>query len=250
MKIKDFDFSNFVEYARMYHGDNCRNNQHGAEDLLVYWEQNKNKYLWDLMGHELIKSRRFSYSATSDDILQKMEDFVEHWGSFVDVFLDALYKSFEVTRYQDWFRRNTREDSLEYHERYTYLGTIARAINNSCILMTTRFEDSCSCTHPTNGKKYSITPGQKIMKVLGDLAQMLNMKDQFEQYRIAHSQVLNQKTITGELALYIHQTTYFDSSVFFLFILLTMQPHLITKMVGLPVCLGRKRVAIVSALSK
>ena len=208
MKVSDFDFSNFEEYARRFHGDSDTR-QAPYKELLPYWEENKNKYLWDLMGHELIKSRRFRYSATDEDILQKMEEFVDRWSGFVDSFLDAIYKYFQIERYhRPWFR----EEDSEVLARYKYCEAIIRAINNADCLMATRFGSSVSCLHPTSQKKFSIMTGQKIMKTLNELAQAVNMKEEFEEFRIAHSQVLNQKTITGELVLSIHPLDFATAS--------------------------------------
>ena len=211
MKVSDFDFSNFYEYVRRYAGDaDSFSDLAPVEVLLHYWQQGKNKFLWDLMGHELIKSHRFTYKASDADILQQIDTLMTTWDSFCSQFSRNLFEYFGVQNYYHRASTNT-EDS----KRYIFCTNVINyGLYNSDALMSTRFSTRavCSCVHPQTGKKYSICGGQKIMKLLGELAREFQMTEEFEKFRIAHSQVLNTKVITGELVLSIHPLDYATAS--------------------------------------
>ena len=62
-----------------------------------------------------------------------------------------------------------------------------------------------------DNKKYRVLPGCKVSKALQKIASIYNLSN-YEEFRIEHSQVLNQKIIEGELCLSIHPLDYITMS--------------------------------------
>lgn len=63
-----------------------------------------------------------------------------------------------------------------------------------------------------NNNDIKIRTGEKLMKVLGKFAKAWDIEPEFENFRRAHSMILNQKTLDGELCLSIHPLDYITMS--------------------------------------
>jgi hypothetical protein len=63
-----------------------------------------------------------------------------------------------------------------------------------------------------NGKTFKADYDCKVMKVLNHLAKHFGLEKSFEEFRIAHSQILNQKILKGTLCLSIHPFDYMTMS--------------------------------------
>lgn len=71
--------------------------------------------------------------------------------------------------------------------------------------------DSFSISCPS-GKTIQVQKKCKPMRVLAKLAQEFQFEEMFEQFRLVHSQILNQKALNGELCLSIHPLDYMTMS--------------------------------------
>jgi hypothetical protein len=74
-------------------------------------------------------------------------------------------------------------------------------------------KESLSFVSPKDGSKVTITLGMKFMKALGKVVEAYNLdQEMFEEFRIAHSQILNDKKLSGRLCLSIHPLDYMTMS--------------------------------------
>ena len=63
-----------------------------------------------------------------------------------------------------------------------------------------------------NGKEIQVATGCKLVKMIGKIAKALGIDEHFEDFRQAHSRVLNQKSLVGTLCLSIHPMDYVTMS--------------------------------------
>lgn len=63
-----------------------------------------------------------------------------------------------------------------------------------------------------NDKKYTLLPGAKLMKFLGKIAEVYGIVEEFEKFRIEHSQILNNAQVNGTLCLSIHPLDFITMS--------------------------------------
>lgn len=156
------------------------------ENYLSLWKDAKSEYLYDLMGKQFILSKKISYFMDEEEKVELIRDVLKEHDSFIR----SLYNE-------------TFNFCSDYYTTYnlTYAPCLASNIYNS---------DEFSITTPT-GKKINIKKGCKTIRMIGKIADAFNVKG-FEEFRIAHSQVLNQKKLEGELCLSIHPLDYITMS--------------------------------------
>ena len=200
-QLSNEDKNLITDWCRMYGVSRREHNMFNrhAFDLpyvLRKWDQNKQDYLWKLFGEQLILEREVSYqrpnellerelsTAMDDSTKGKMYDFkwdmlsrIENlFGYFTDE-ARAVRKLFDITGMRD--------------NRY-YGRTMHIEINGTRIDL--------------------IYNSSKPMKILNKMAKALDMCEEFEAFRIAHSQILNQKTLKGTLCLSIHPMDFMTLS--------------------------------------
>jgi hypothetical protein len=85
-----------------------------------------------------------------------------------------------------------------------------RLMSDDC-LISNIYDGSSFEIQDRNGKSFKINRGCKVSKVLGKLANILNLPG-WEDFRICHSQILNQKDLGGNLTISIHPLDYMTMS--------------------------------------
>ena len=63
-----------------------------------------------------------------------------------------------------------------------------------------------------DGQKVTIENGSKPMRALGKIVKIIGLEEEFEEFRLEHSRILNQKDLTGTLCLSIHPMDYLTMS--------------------------------------
>lgn len=163
-----------------------------AKEILLPWENAKLSFLYKLFGSDkLILKKEVSYEKSSDQLES------------------------EITR--NVFRR---QGEKFYNNLYNFINNNWYGENNIKKLVNLLYEnalaknkyegESFEVKFP-NGKGYRISTGCKISKALSKIADGFGIEG-YEEFRIAHSQVLNQKKLTGNLVLSIHPLDYITMS--------------------------------------
>lgn len=195
------------EYRYTYAGtDACYINGPWADlvHVLRFWDKEKSNYLYQLLGKQITISKEVSYRPKDDILTEKMFQMKagrltvssrkEYNGRlFCDEYIAAVTK----IRYANgldsyWHNNMTNLLDSYYLIRNQYTGI--------------DFE----CPMP-NGKVLHINSKTKLMKILGKLAKAYNIPG-FEDFRIAHSLILNQNSLSGKLTLSIHPLDYMTMS--------------------------------------
>ena len=164
--------------------------------ILRFWAYNKQS-LYKMLGNNLIISRKVNYSRTYEDM---SDDYYDYFGRNGDGY------EFRNT-FNEEVENLYREGALTNNQYFT----MANLLNVEILMSNIYDGESFKLTY--NNKTLMINKGMKLSKMLGKMSDILNIdRDIYEKFRIAHSQFLNQKNISGELCLSIHPLDYMTMS--------------------------------------
>ena len=182
---KELQMINFyrAEYAM---SDGSVREMAPAEEILKFWNEEKQE-LYRLLGNKMMYEKSVKV-VLSRDALKKQMIYLTNSHYFVEKVKIYFFEQENfVIRYP--FLQLFQEDTLIDNK---YNGESAKIkINNTLI---------------------QLHNGAKPLKVLSKIATALNIEDYFEDFRIRHSQILNQKEISGTLVLSIHPLDYMTMS--------------------------------------
>lgn len=178
---------------------NCVQAVAPLEKILSYWTEAKSEYLFDIMGGNLILSKKVSYQKSTEEVENtirskitysydsdnKCKEFLKAWYALQDL-LSARFDDNEI----HWAMSELVGSSTLASNRYTY-NTVEIPLPND--------------------KKYRLLQGAKASKAIGKIAIAYNLPN-YEEFRIAHSQALNEKSLTGEMCMSIHPMDYMTMS--------------------------------------
>jgi hypothetical protein len=182
---------NAIDAARRYYvdfksvDDMCK-----VESLLIPWQREKSSRLFSLLGKNLILKKKVVYEISEEEIKSEINKLIANHP------FPENYNKIVASNY----------DSLHSHEWYEafWLSSSAYLVDN--IYMGRTFEIPLP-----NGKKYRVQKGCKVLKALQKISSAFNISD-FEDFRIKHSQILNQRKLEGNLCLSIHPLDYITMS--------------------------------------
>lgn len=165
----------------------------GLEHILRVWDFHKLD-MFHLLGNNLIISKHISYEKEREDIDYELSDQLFKEGSPGSEFTSAFYHLL--------YNNNIFSD-----EQLVVLGSLLLCDN---LCENIYYGKEITIPLP-NGKTYRLQYCMKTMRALGKIAKEFNLPG-FEDFRITHSQVLNQKTINGNLYLSIHPLDFMTMS--------------------------------------
>ncbi len=175
-----------------------------VETLLAPWATNKER-LWKMFGEKLILTKEVEYERDFEELRSEMERMLNAHHSFVQTFFARLQEELDVNVSQ-WRDYAYHDDAPA--ERFYYL---CRSAMNEANLVEARLIDDMPeviiC-----GQRVRLARGQKTMRAIGKIARLLNLAVEFEDFRVAHSMVLNQAKLKGTLHLSIHPLDYATAS--------------------------------------
>ena len=164
--------------------------------ILRFWAYNKQS-LYKMLGDNLIISRKVSYSRTYDEM---SEDYYDYFGRNGDGF-----------EFRNTFNNKVRDLYLKTDISNTQYFNLVNLLDVEPLMSNIYDGESFKFTY--NNKTLMINKGMKLSKMLGKMSDILEIdRDIYEKFRIAHSQFLNQKNISGELCLSIHPLDYITMS--------------------------------------
>ena len=175
--------------------------------VLRFWDINKSEYLYKLLGNQLIVSKPISFTKSDDELYGDLETFMYDNRAFLRLFFSALLEALSLKRLS--YDNETVNDFF-YNTIHFNLKADMLCGNTVSFFEDKPFGNSVTVT--VNGTKVTMSEGQKIMKLVGNIARALDMQEQFERFRIAHSMVFNQKRVNGNLCLSIHPLDFATAS--------------------------------------
>lgn len=159
--------------------------------ILRFWAQEK-KSLYNLFGEQLILSKEITVAKSRNELEDRMRDAIRNHFEFRRAYRQKIIDIFEGQPYND------------------YIYFLADFCDNANLLI--RNESAISIDVPMpNGKVYKVKPETKRTKAIGKICEAYGIEG-FEEFRLDHSRVLNDKGMHGTLALSIHPMDYLTMS--------------------------------------
>ena len=179
--------------------------------VLRFWDINKSKYLYKLLGNQLIVSKPVSFTKNTDEIYGDVANLTNKYRNFMRAVYNGLCNALNVNDYGYNGENGNVESSFVHVIRYSIStdGIFSERISISPYIKTIYGN---SLTVFINGNRITISEGQKVMKALGNICRAIGMSDEYEEFRIAHSMIYNQKNVRGNLCLSIHPLDYATAS--------------------------------------
>ena len=179
----------------------CHDEYVSMETILHEWDTQKSKNLYRLLGDNLQVTKELQYNKSYEEL---QEDFSEMTS------LGASYgrtgRSGYTFSHQWYHYMNEHYNSFSGQQ---YSGLI-HLISDECLIDNIYNGDTFEIPTP-DGKMFKVQHGCKTIRALSKLANIFNIEG-FEDFRICHSQILNQKTLSGKLTLSIHPLDYMTMS--------------------------------------
>ena len=181
--------------------------------LLRLWRENKSQYLAPLFGDKLILEKEVEYQKNLDELRSEMAQMLRENFNFRKQFARAM-KNHLVTPVDDVIRivLQALEDCLDNTSQMVdnYLTLGCKRVDQGTWY---DYEDIKACTLEfDNGRKIQLQLGMKATRAMAQLCRQIGLEAEWEQFRIKHSQILNQKKLKGTLCLSIHPLDYATAS--------------------------------------
>lgn len=225
--VRDYLDAQTLELIHRYRKENVQETCPGvefvpSEDILTEWEDAKRQYLFCAFGNELIKTKQVTYQMNTGTLEDKMyfamrtnegynindPDEVQREVKSGKVFVDA-YTEYINNHYN--FPHGTWVGTEEeWREKRALYYDFMDMLSESWLVHNS-YAGYPHTIPLSEGHNLRMTVGMKVTRILGKLAEAWNLPG-FEDFRLRHSQVLNQKTLTGELCLSIHPLDYMTMS--------------------------------------
>lgn len=182
------------------------------QTLLRIWDENKSEYLYKLLGNQLIYTTSIQIRKTQDELHDAIEQNCMGWCCPGEKFYDGYIRWVENTfpaKYGDWRRVNYAEDDPTSN---VYIHACLKTLIDTDTLVENIYQGPSFCINLEGmSKPFVINQGCKVSKALGQISRLFNI-DGFEQFRLSHSQVLNEKCFNSKLCLSIHPFDYLTMS--------------------------------------
>ena len=176
-------------------------------DVLDAWKRNKSEYLFKMMGEELILSKEIEIERNRQELINDMYAFTNNTRRNKAKADGSTF----IRAYEDWlrtmYRGLDREENAFDWDTYCDVNSL---IYSDKLVGGHYYGKQFEIPLP-DGKKYRIVDGHKVMKALAKIASAYHLEG-FEEFRLGHSQVLNQKMFKGNLSISIHPLDYMTMS--------------------------------------
>ena len=195
--ITEDEYGMFGYRCNWYKDDDCEGSKMVTPRTILSnaWAPAKGD-LFDLFGEQLILSKHVEYVADIGSITREFENRIESDGPISNFINKCMYKF-----YNEICDANHGSSELYYaiSQNFSAHSLATNEVDEWCRLVSGILPD---------GTKIAFIKGAKIMRIYAKIAHAFGLDADFEAARLEHSQVLNQKKLSGELCLSIHPLDY------------------------------------------
>lgn len=201
-KLSENEKEMIVEYVNTYAGPSGENPSHQLDierlpEVLRYWESAKIN-LFKIFGEKLILEREYKYTPSHSQLESAIDEALYGANSTCSKFLsqwqDFMWGSGSPARRWDSGLRSALLYLMHYD---TLIENIYHGENYKIPVREDKFID--------------LNDGCKVSKVLGKIAKEFKLEG-YEEFRIAHSMVLNKTKLSGTMRLSIHPMDFMTMS--------------------------------------
>lgn len=175
--------------------------------ILRVWAEAKSKYLFKLFGEKLILSRNINVKKEPQELTRELE-LMYHSNDKYSNFI----KEYRTNVVDAWYAYYSPSTLGQKNYDWSIYNTLDSLINPENLATNIYNGETFEFSLPHFEKPLKINKGAKITRTLGKIAELCGITESFEDFRIAHSQVLNQKSFHGNLCLSIHPFDYMTMS--------------------------------------
>jgi hypothetical protein len=198
--ISQEEFDAMNEYRRLYAYENLSpEDEAPIKDVLRVWDQEKSNYLGKMFDNQLIFSKEIKYKRPHSELRDTFSEYL-NVQSDNPMF---IFRTYFTKKLEEYF--TSEPDYLE-RAYFVFLGLLDPRIlaeNKAGIDFSVEI----------NGKKIQVQEDSKPVKIIKKVVTALELDNElFENFRLVHSQILNQKLLTGELCVSIHPLDYMTMS--------------------------------------
>ena len=173
--------------------------QASLEKLMRFWEKNKGKYLYDLLGGKFIVEKEIEVNRPLSKIKSDIEEslYCGAMRTFSDNFLSWVENRYETSERSDQDFKENMVLSQLVESRPLAEGKLTTSRQVKVKL--------------TDDITIPIQNGVKPTRILSKISRIANIPG-FEDFRIELSRILNEKTLKGTMCLSIHPLDYLTMS--------------------------------------
>lgn len=171
--------------------------------VLREWDFQKSQYLYKMFGEQFMISKQFNYTKSYEELQDEISGFTQRRYGRVGRSGELFMKEYSNFIYPNGYFHS---DHLSAEVK----DGLNRLISDDCLIFN-KYDGAPFDLDLPDGHKLRISAGCKTSKMLGKIANAFNLAG-FEDFRICHSQVLNQKSLTGVLTLSIHPLDFMTMS--------------------------------------
>lgn len=174
--------------------------------ILREWDANKG-YLYNILGNQFQISKDIEFEADFDELYEKVSK------NCFDAYASEEVGKHSYAFYDAWLNRFVYSTSHQYESKlYDVRNQLAYMLDTINLVNNVWNSSSFSVYNPKNPEKpIRVSTGSKLTKMIGKIALAYDIP-YFEDFRIRHSQALNQKKLKGRLTLSIHPLDYMTMS--------------------------------------
>lgn len=189
-KLDNIDLTRIKNFVTMYGAEDYV----GNEVYLSDWAKNNIK-LYKLLGEKLTVFKKVCITKEYEVLRAEIKDLM-YVHDFYSLYSDTLYDILMSNNYGGYYKSITSP-------------TITELIEN-------KFNSNIILDFKNNKKPVKISSGMKLMRVYSKVLDYIDadekLKNTFENFRIKHSQILNNKNIEGTLCISIHPLDFMTMS--------------------------------------
>lgn len=192
---------NYIANQAGWGGNYCGKPVVPMSDILKPWNEAKQD-LYKLLNEQLILSQEVEFSLSTTEIADKMGT-------------DLLNKHPFIDDYYKWLRA-TYYDCESGNYNWDLYSNLCKLVDSWYLAKNSldfpEWVRDFEITLPNHTKPMKISRGMKPLRALGKIAKAYGIDANFEDFRIAHSMILNNVKAKGELCLSIHPMDYMTMS--------------------------------------
>lgn len=184
-----------------------RHQKASIETVLSPWATAKSEVLLKAFNNQLILKKKFEYDKDKNELDAEMANLV-HYPYAHNTIIENFVHQFRL------FIRKLDTSISDDVSRFVSYDT-SRLLGTDT-LIDNKYQGPdfvIPAEYTINNKSIKIQNGCKPLKALSKIVENCGLnKNDFEEFRLEHSRILNQKTVTGTLCLSIHPLDYMTMS--------------------------------------
>lgn len=189
-------------------GDFVQEDFVSCDSFLTYWEKAKAYKMSEVFKNQLILKKKVEIKVSEEELHEKMQKFISYSPILYlrERIFDMLAKNNDI--YAKW-----QPNPSEYSWEWTSIEAELRFyMFNIDPLISNRYQGETLALNMPDNKVFKLVHGCKIMKAMGRLARAAGLEQQFEDFRIKQSQIMNESFLSANLCLSIHPLDYMTAS--------------------------------------